>query len=373
MKKAMVGIFSLFTFIMGCAGGAKPVVNSGDLTLDQAIWEASIRIDERLAAGTKIAPLNFNSPTDKFSGYVLDDLTANLVDSGKLTVVDRNEVDLIRSEFDFQLSGEVGNDSMQELGRMLGAQSIISGSLTDMGGFYRIVIRVLNVESAAVEVQHRANIVNDTIVAALLTGGKSRGRAVPPRQVSGSGPAPAARAQAVPAKPPAAAYNIGDTGPAGGIVFYDKGNNSGGWRYLEIAPVETERTAPIYLTDRNGVVGNRRVGEGKENTRKFVVQFQREGGGINSAAWLCNELTVNGFDDWYLPSLDEVLYIYNNLYLRGLADLKPDRYWTSFVGYANDIWERIFYVDFADGSEKNFDMIWNLPAARCQVRAVRQF
>ena len=28
-------------------------------------------------------------------------------------------------------------------------------------------------------------------------------------------------------------YNIGDLGPAGGIVFYDKGNNKDGWRYIE--------------------------------------------------------------------------------------------------------------------------------------------
>jgi hypothetical protein len=36
------------------------------------------------------------------------------------------------------------------------------------------------------------------------------------------------------------AYKIGDTGPAGGFIFYDKGYNSGGWRYLEAAPVEAE-------------------------------------------------------------------------------------------------------------------------------------
>jgi len=26
--------------------------------------------------------------------------------------------------------------------------------------------------------------------------------------------------------------NIGDRGPAGGFIFFDKGNNSGGWRYM---------------------------------------------------------------------------------------------------------------------------------------------
>jgi len=146
---------------------------SGNMTLDQAIKEAANQIDERFKAGSKIAPLNFSSPSDNFSSYVLDELTANLVDSRKLIVVDRKEIDLIRDEFKFQFSGEVGDDSMQALGRMLGAQSIISGSLTDMGGFYRIVIRVLNVQNASVEVQYRANIANDTVVAALLNGGRT--------------------------------------------------------------------------------------------------------------------------------------------------------------------------------------------------------
>jgi TolB-like protein len=181
MKRTFLGIIPLIIFIMGCAGGATPTASqtensrasSDGITLDRALKEAAERIDERIVAGSKIAPLNFNSAHDKFSGYVLDELTANLVDSRKLTVVDRKEVDLIRGEFDFQFSGEVGDDSMQELGRMLGAQSIISGSLTDMGGFQRIVIRVLNVQNASVEVQYRANIINDSIVTALLTGGKS--------------------------------------------------------------------------------------------------------------------------------------------------------------------------------------------------------
>jgi hypothetical protein len=99
------------------------------------------------------------------------------VENGKLIVVDRSEIDLIRGEFDFQYSGEVGDDSMQALGRMLGAQSIISGSLTDMGGFYRIMMRVLNVQNASVEVQYRTNIVNDHVVVALLTGRRAAGTA----------------------------------------------------------------------------------------------------------------------------------------------------------------------------------------------------
>jgi hypothetical protein len=284
------------------------------------------------------------------------------------SVVDRQQLDVIRAELNFQMSGEVSDESAQSIGQMLGAQSIVSGAVGKIGPLYRVQVKAIEVQTAGVQAQWSRNIPNGATIAALTE------NYAPVASGTAAASAPAASpARSSTGSPAAPVYKIGDTGPAGGIIFYDKGNNSGGWRYLEISPVETERTAPIYLTNREEVVGSRRVGEGKENTRKFMVQFQREGGGINSAAWLCNELTVNGFDDWYLPSVDEVLYMYNNLYLKGLADLKTDRYWTSFVGYKDDIYERIFYIDFSDGSEKNFYMIWNLPTARCQVRAIRQF
>jgi hypothetical protein len=39
---------------------------------------------------------------------------------------------------------------MQEMERMLGAQAIVSGSLTEIGGSYQIMICVLNVQSVVV-------------------------------------------------------------------------------------------------------------------------------------------------------------------------------------------------------------------------------
>jgi len=163
---AIIGFLSA-----GCA--SQPAESPGGMTLDQAIAEAAVRIDERIEAGSKIALLNFSSPSDRFSLYVLDELSANLLDSRKLTVVDRREVDLIRGEFDFQFSGEVSDDSIQRAGQILGAQSIVSGSLTEIGGEYRIAIRVLNVQTAAIEVHFRSDIANDRRVQALLEEGRA--------------------------------------------------------------------------------------------------------------------------------------------------------------------------------------------------------
>ena len=185
MKK-MFTVFALFfaaeLLLTGCASA--PQAGGGSKRLDQAIAEAATKIDADIQKGSKIALLNFNSPSQQFSSYVLDELTANLLDTKKLIVVDRKEVDLILSEFNFQFSGNVGDDSIQELGRMLGAQAIVSGSLTKIGNDYRIVIRVLNVQSAAVAVQYRTDIVNDSRVKALLAGSKTGGESTAGGQVN---------------------------------------------------------------------------------------------------------------------------------------------------------------------------------------------
>jgi len=201
MKRMFVfsAVLVMLVTIAGCASAKKSgSAASGDLTLDKALQEAAASIDEQIEAGSKIALLNFNSPTNKFSDYVLDELTANLVDGRKLTVVDRKEIDLIREEFVFQYSGAVEDSSMQKLGRMLGAQSIVSGSLTEIGGgLYRIVIRVLNVQNASVVVQYRANIADDKLVKALLEGGESeRAAAAASSSVRQTAQAPAEPAQA---------------------------------------------------------------------------------------------------------------------------------------------------------------------------------
>ena len=166
MKNIVLGIIPLLILIMGCGSSPSSIVGN---TLDSALMVASSEIDGTLAVNTIIAPVNFNS-TDRFSVYVLDELTANLVKSKHLIVIDRTEIDLRRNELNFQMSGEVSDESMQSLGRTLGAQSIISGSLTELSGQYRIVIRVLNVETGMVEVMYRDNIRIDAITSALLRG-----------------------------------------------------------------------------------------------------------------------------------------------------------------------------------------------------------
>ncbi|MDR2519103.1 MAG: SUMF1/EgtB/PvdO family nonheme iron enzyme [Spirochaetaceae bacterium] len=121
------------------------------MSLDEAIRAAAQSVERGLAAGIKVAVLNFTSSSERLSDYVVEELATTLVNGRRLVVVDRRDIDLIRREMHFQFSGDVSDESAQRIGVMLGAQSIISGSLVDTGVNYRFRINVINVESAVLE------------------------------------------------------------------------------------------------------------------------------------------------------------------------------------------------------------------------------
>jgi len=166
MKTAIKLLGGLTIYLLLGAGG----LFAQQISLDETITRAARGVEEVLPQGTKVAVLNFVSPTETFSDYVIDELTGKLVSGRKVTIVDRRNLALISQEMNLQLSGDVSDESAQAIGRMLGAQSIVSGSLTNMGTFYRIRIRVINVETAAIQTQVSLDMQNDAQVAFLLSG-----------------------------------------------------------------------------------------------------------------------------------------------------------------------------------------------------------
>ncbi|MEM7375356.1 MAG: hypothetical protein AAF587_42565 [Bacteroidota bacterium] len=58
----------------------------------------------------------------------------------------------------------------------------------------------------------------------------------------------------------------------------------------------------------------REVGEGKANTDKVIAANCTDEA---RSFKLVDELILNGFDDWFMPSIDEVQLIYDNLHAKG--------------------------------------------------------
>jgi TolB-like protein len=166
MKKAFFGlILTVLLVIPAAAAFAQTAVG-----LDEAIQIGANEIEERLARGSNVVVLNFNSASQRFSNYVLDEMMTFLVRSGHLTVVDRANLEIIQREMNFQLSGDVSDSSAQAIGQMLGAQSIVSGSIEDLGNFYRVRFRTIHVETAAIQVLTSINVNKSNQIAILLYG-----------------------------------------------------------------------------------------------------------------------------------------------------------------------------------------------------------
>jgi hypothetical protein len=135
-------------------------------------------------------------------------------------------------------------------------------------------------------------------------------------------------AKPAPPQPPAGkTYKIGDKGPASGLIFYDKGTYSDGWRYLEAAPGDLTNT--WGLSDAY-IIGDTKtgIGEGKRNTAiiaelvKLVPQFSTIPEQLES-------LEINGYGGWFMPSLDELVLIYKNLAAKGLGGFDKAWYFSS--------------------------------------------
>ena len=91
-----------------------------------------------------------------------------MLEGGKIPIVDRHKLAHIREEMNLQLSGEVSDESALSIGKFLGVQFIITGTLTNMGTHQRFRIRVINVETAAIQKQITLELQNDSQVTILL-------------------------------------------------------------------------------------------------------------------------------------------------------------------------------------------------------------
>jgi hypothetical protein len=165
-KKLILFFLTTILFFSGCA--SKPETNAGIDDLDYTIRTASDYLNTKLEDGIKIVFLNFQSDSPALSGYVIDELTENTVNDGLFTVVDRANLEIIRAEMNFQLSGDVSDDTAQAIGKILGAQTIVSGGISRFGSSFRLRLRAISVETAEIQAQFNHDITNTARILDLL-------------------------------------------------------------------------------------------------------------------------------------------------------------------------------------------------------------
>jgi len=167
-------------------------------------------------------------------------------------------------------------------------------------------------------------------------------------------------------------YAIGDTGPAGGLIFYIDTADEHPWTYLEVAPQSTEWTSKEwgdYGTQIGGDAALTGIGDGQAATTAIVSHM--EGQTITgTAAQLCDGLSHNSFEDWFLPSQDELNAIRDNIVddgsgaNSGVGGFANEDYWSSSELNSLFAWTQ----SFGSGSQDDASKLYTT-----RVRAVRAF
>lgn len=151
----------------------------------------------------------------------------------------------------------------------------------------------------------------------------------------------------------------------GGVLAYvfqsgDPGYVEGEFHGLIAAPSD-QSTGTAWGCNGTTVGGtSNALGAGLANTNAIVAACSTAG----IAARLCYDLELNGYDDWFLPSLHEILKLYQNRDAIGGFDTAGGNYWDSLEGSAT----QASMIEFYSGS-----YAFPQKTSLYRVRAIRYF
>jgi len=122
-------------------------------------------------------------------------------------------------------------------------------------------------------------------------------------------------------------------------IFYVNSNSAtDGWRYLEVTPIDQSSGTQWYNGDYMTIGASAPgIGSGNANTTSIVTA---QGAGTYAAS-LCANLVLGGYDDWFLPSKDELNALYGKMVT--ITGLAPTWYWSSSETDYLDAWAQRFF------------------------------
>ena len=141
----------------------------------------------------KIAVIPFrelDGRTTVLGTYLAEELVTDLFSTGGLDIVERSMLDKVMSELKFSQSGAIDPESAQHVGKIVGVEAIVTGSITDLQSYVGVNCRLINTESGRIFGAAQTKIVKDADLQKILEKPMSESRA------------PGGQAVSVPAAPP---------------------------------------------------------------------------------------------------------------------------------------------------------------------------
>jgi TolB-like protein len=108
------------------------------------------KLDDVMGKRIAVVGLDSQNIDSKVTGVVIDFIINAFVNSGSVKVVDRSSIERILKEQAFQMQDFVDNSKMTEIGRLLGAEFVVTGSLSKIDETMYLNIRLISVKTAEI-------------------------------------------------------------------------------------------------------------------------------------------------------------------------------------------------------------------------------
>jgi TolB-like protein len=142
----MYKAFSALLLIVLFSCASVPDNDSNYHSFDEALEIGIQRIGNDLPEGSDIAVLDFKSDNPNLSSYIIEEMYDKLINGGRLSIMERSRVDTIKMEVDYQLTGEVDDNEIINIGHQLGANYVVTGQIIFSGEAYRLRVFAIDVE-----------------------------------------------------------------------------------------------------------------------------------------------------------------------------------------------------------------------------------
>jgi hypothetical protein len=159
--KFVVTVHSMQNFVIEQVGGrqapaaapaASSIPQSGEFfddSVEGSLMRAANVIMGKLTPNSRIAIVYVTANDREIAEYIEGELEYIMVGKG-FTLIDRSQLEAIRKEQAFQSSGAVNDSQAVSIGKIAGANVIITGTVTGTGELRRLRLRALSTETGQV-------------------------------------------------------------------------------------------------------------------------------------------------------------------------------------------------------------------------------
>ncbi|MDR0443670.1 MAG: CsgG/HfaB family protein [Treponema sp.] len=139
-------------------------------TFDDAINDYAAGLISRIPQSKGIAVIAFETDKHELMVYFFGAMEEKLWEKKNITmeILERRRIENLQQELNFSLSGQVSDETAVGIGKAIGADTLIYGSMSKIGKEYRMTLRATGVETSHFSFPRSYELIVDSRLAGLL-------------------------------------------------------------------------------------------------------------------------------------------------------------------------------------------------------------